>query len=197
MKNLRLWAFGTAILILFSISAMSQTAGTSPPSKIGWIDTAMFSDEKAGVTKFVGALKTLDAEFKPRVAELEGLQGRIKVIADELQKPANPAVPVKPETIQAKRDDGERLQREFDFKKKEFEAAYSKRRNEVISPLTADILKVMQDFARQKGYGVIFDIGALAQTNALLVLDPAVDITKEFVAFYNARPPAAAVAVSK
>ncbi len=104
---------------------------------------------------------------------------------------------MKPETIQAKRDDGERLQREFEFKKKEFEAAYSKRRNEVISPLTADILKVMQDFARQKGYGVIFDIGALAQTNALLVLDPAVDITKEFVAFYNARPPAAAVAVSK
>lgn len=190
MKNLKLLAFGSAILIIFSISAMSQTSGTPLPSKIGWIDTAMFSDEKAGVTKFVNALKALDAEFKPKVSELEGIQAKLKTISDALQKPANPAVP---QDLQAKRDEGERLQREFEFKKKEFEAGYGKRRNEVISPLTADILKVMQEFAKQKGYAAIFDIGALAQTNALLVLEPAVDITKEFVAFYNARPPAGSV----
>lgn len=195
MKNIKLWAAGIGIAVMFSVSAVAQT--TPVPSKIGWVNTGTFADEKKGVARFVNALKAIDGGFKPQVAELEGLQTRLNAISDELRNAGNSAVPMKPETIQAKRDEGERLQREAEFKKKEFEAAYTRKRNEVIGPISADIIKAMQEFAKQKGYAVILDIGTLAQANAILVLEPSADITTEFTAFYNARPAITALAVPK
>ena len=198
MKNIKSWAAGVGIAIMLSVSAIAQTSATVPvPSKIGWVNTGTFADEKTGVTRFVNALKSIDGEFKPKVTELEGIQTRLNAIGDELRNTGNAAVPMKPETIQAKRDEGERLQREAEFKKKEFEVAYARRRNEVIGPISADIIKAMQEFARQKGYAVILDIGTLAQANAILVLEPSADITTEFTAFYNARPAVTALAVPK
>ncbi|MEO7674624.1 MAG: OmpH family outer membrane protein [Pyrinomonadaceae bacterium] len=190
MNNLKLLTVSFAIAVIFAASAIAQTTGTSPvPSKIGWIDTGSFADEKNGVTRFLNGLKAIDAEFKPKVAELERIKVKLTVISDALRNP-NTAVP---ESLQTKRDEGERLQREAEFKKKEYEALYTKRRNEVIGPISADIIKAMQDFARQKGYAVILDIGSLAQTNSILILEPSADTTKEFVAFYNARPAVSAV----
>ena len=197
MKNVKLWAVTVGIVVMFSVSAIAQTSGTPLASKIGWINTATFADEKAGVSRFVNALKSIDIEFKPKVAELEAIQTKLNAINDELRVTSNSAVPVKPEVIQAKRDEGERLLREAEFKKKEFEANYTKRRNEVIGPISGDIIKAMQEFAKQKGYAVILDIGSLAQTNSILVLEPSADITTEFTAFYNARPTVTALAVPK
>ena len=56
----------------------------------------------------------------------------------------------------------------------------------MISPVQQDISRVMQDFAKQKGYSVILDVSKLA--GAVLVYDEAkADVTKEFITFYNAR----------
>ena len=55
-------------------------------------------------------------------------------------------------------------------------------------PVTSDILKAVQDFAKQKGYVAVLDISMLDQAHAILALDPSADITKEFIVFYNARP---------
>ncbi len=197
MKDLKLLVVSVGIAVVFAVSAIAQTSGAAPlPSKIGWINTATFADDKVGVSRFVTALKSIDDGFRPKLAELEGIQTKLNAINDDLRN-ANSAVPMKPEVVQAKRDEGERLLREAEFKKKEFEANYTKRRNEVIGPISADIIKAMQEFAKQKGYAVILDIGSLAQTNSILVLEPSADITTEFTAFYNARPAVTALAVPK
>ena len=65
---------------IFAVAAFGQTP---PATKIGWIDTAQFADEKEGVTKYNNALKALDTEMKPRVTELTGLQTKLQNIAEE------------------------------------------------------------------------------------------------------------------
>ena len=101
---------------------------------------------------------------------------------------SNPAIPVDPKVFAAKQDEGQTLQRTGEFKQKELDAAVEKRKNEVLGPITADILKAVQDFAKAKGYAVILDIAPLDQAHAILVLDPTAEVTKEFITFYNARP---------
>jgi len=196
MKKFSSVVFGLVFVALFTVAASAQVPAVQ---KIGWLDTGAFGDEKDGVTKYVNALKALDTEMKPKVTELQGLQTRLKGISEDLAKmnAANPSVPVDPKTAQAKQDEGERLQREFDFKKKEYDAAVEKRSGEVLGPVSADISKAIQEYAKSKGYTVILDINALAQASAILALDTTANITKEFITFYNARPPSTTAAATK
>lgn len=184
MKKLSAVVFGLVFVALFAVGASAQAG------KIGWIDTGAFGDEKEGVTKYVNALKALDTEMKPRVVKLQGMQTRLQTISDELKKmaSANPAVPVDQKAAQAKQDEGENLQREFEFEKKKYDADVEKRSSEVLGPVSADISKAIQEYAKAKGYSVILDINALAQASAILALDATSNITKDFIAFYNTRP---------
>lgn len=195
MKRFTSLAIGFVFVALFAVSAFAQ-GGQPAASKIGWIDTQAFAgDEKGlgGVTKYITALKALDTEFKPRATELQNLDNKIRAIAAELETmQKNTAVPVKQETVLAKQEEGQRLQRELEFKQKDAEAALQTRRAAVLGPITADIGKAMQEYAKQKGYSVVLDIAALANANAMIFLDPAAEITNDFITFYNARPAATA-----
>jgi Skp family chaperone for outer membrane proteins len=194
MKRVSTLAASFLFAAFFAVTAFGQPA---PAQKIGWIDTGMFADEKDGVTKYVNALKTLDTEMKPRVTELQGIQTRIQSIAAEIQKmTGNTAVPVDQKALAAKQDEGQRLQREGEFKKKEYDAAVERRSNELLGPISADISRAIQDFAKARGYTVILDIDRLGQAGAILSLDPSANVTKEFITFYNMRPAAAATATA-
>ncbi|MEO6655422.1 MAG: OmpH family outer membrane protein [Pyrinomonadaceae bacterium] len=199
MKRISIFAVAFVFAAIFAVSTFAQAGAQPAASKIGWIDTGMFADEKDGVTKYLNALKALDAELKPRVTELQTIQTKLTTIKNEMDAATrNPAVPVNQQALQAKQDEGLRLQREGEFKKKEFDAAYEKRSGEVLGPITNDILKALQDYAKQKGYAVVLDIAALANqnVNAILALDPTANISKEFITYYNTRPAATASTAS-
>ena len=196
MKRFSTFALSFVFAAIFAVSAFAQAGAQPGMTKIGWIDTGAFADEKEGVTKYIAALKALDAEMKPRVTELTSIQTKVKTIADDLNKPVPANVPVDQKALLAKQDEGQRLQREFEFKKKEYDAAVEKRSSEVLGPVSADISKAIQDFAKSKGYAVVLDIAALASQNAILALDPTSNVTKEFIAYYNTRPATTATAVT-
>ena len=46
----------------------------------------------------------------------------------------------------------------------------------------------MQEFAKQKGFDVIFDGAKLEEAGILLGFSDKVNITTEFIQFYNTRP---------
>ena len=102
-----------------------------PSSKIALVDTTAFGDEKAGIKRYLIAVTTIQRAFEPKNAELRNLQSQIKTIADDLNKLGNNPV-VSQESIRAKRDEGERLQREFKYKKKQADADFEKRYTEVV-----------------------------------------------------------------
>ena len=190
MRRFTLLTVSVVFAALFAVSTFAQAGAVPTASKIGWLDTGAFGDEKEGVTKYVAGLRALDSEMKPRVTELQTMQAKLKTISDELTKAQNsPAnVPIDQKAIQAKQYEGQSLQSTFDFKKKEYDATLEKRSGEVLGPISADISKAIQDYAKLKGYAVVLDINALAQANAILALDATANITKDFIVFYNARP---------
>ncbi len=189
MKRISLLAVSFVFAVVFVVSAFAQTGGQPGAGKIGWIDTGAFQDEKDGIKRYTNALKALNAEMAPRKKELSDIQTRGNAMAEEFDNLSKSTAPVDRNVLASKQDDIQKLQREFEFKSKELDAAVQKRGAEVLGPIQTDIFKALQDWAKSKGYTAVLDIAALAndKLNALIVLDPSVDVTKDFVAFYNAR----------
>ena len=61
-------------------------------------------------------------------------------------------------------------------------------------PISKEIGKAIDEFAKKNGYSVIMDTSKLA--DAMLFYAEAADSTKDFVTFFNARTPAAPPAVT-
>ena len=158
-------------------------AAPVPVTKIALVDTTLFGDEKAGINRYVSALKGVQATFQPRLNELNNLQNQIKALADEINKlSASPVVDVKP-----KQDEGERLQRDLKYKKEQFDADFEKALTQAAAPVSADIGKALDQYAAQHGLTMILDISKLLP--ALLTVSPATDITQAFIADYNSKHP--------
>jgi len=157
-----------------------------PDTKIAVVDTNVFADEKAGITRYLNAVKSLEPEFRSRTHELGQLQNQIKATAEEIAKLKVNSV-VAPETIQAKQQESERLQRELKYKQDQTNADYEKRYNEVVGPITTDIGKALDLYANQHGLTMILDINKLLP--AILSVNPAMDITQAFIAEYNSKNP--------
>lgn len=160
-----------------------------PDSKIAFINTEAFGDEKQGITRYINAVKSLEKEFTPRQTELNGMQTRLKTLLDDIQKLSGATV-VDPNTIRTKQDEAEQLQRDMKRKKEDADAAFQKRYEVVVSPISQDIGKALDGFATSRGITMILDISKLAP--AVLTVNPAMDVTQAFIVEYNRTHPATA-----
>lgn len=200
MRKFSLVVATLVFAVMFAVSANAQGGAAAPagPAKIGLIDSGAFGLEKEGILRYVNAVKQLGTEMKPLENELVTMQSKMQTLVDQianLQKvPANAQ---NPKDIRDKQDEGQRMQREFEFKKKEFDARVEKRGNELLGPIQGDIGKAIQDFAVARGYTVILDIDKLGRDGALLAMDPKAEITREFITFFNGRAGTASAATPK
>ncbi|MBX3266141.1 MAG: OmpH family outer membrane protein [Acidobacteria bacterium] len=194
MKKVLFLAVTLVFAGVFAAPALAQgNTAAAGGAKMGWIDTRFFGDEKEGIKRLTAAYTALEREAQPKEQELVGIQNRLQTIATEIDNfrkaaAAPNAPPINAKTITDKQDEAARLQREGEFKKKEYDAFIEKRSNELLGPINQDIVRQISEFAKQKGYSVVFDISKMAEAGAILHLDPTADITKEFITFYNARP---------
>jgi Skp family chaperone for outer membrane proteins len=203
MKIFRLFAATLFIATIAVVSAFAQGTGparTTPPaaaaptgpvpaSKIAVVNTQAFDDEKTGITKFVNVLKNLQREFQPTLTELQGLDTRIRAIADEIAKTRAVA---DPNALRLKQEEGEKLQRDLEYKKKDYDARAAKRYEEVVGPISKDIGLALDAFAKQRGITMIIDLSKQAILESVITLDPAMDVTAAFIAEYNSKNPATA-----
>lgn len=185
MKPIRFFVGSLIVLSALAVTAAAQTATL----KIGVINTQSFARETGGITKYVNAIKTVDNEFKPDNQKLETLSNKINALQTEIQTLRNGSgsVPVKPETIQAKAAEYDKLVREFNFEKEDAAARLKSREQTVLGPVMEDIMTAVQEYASKNGYSMILDVSGLANAG-LLALDRNLDVTDDFIKFYNARP---------
>jgi Skp family chaperone for outer membrane proteins len=158
--------------------------------KIAVIDTGVFFDQKAGISRFTALMAGLNREFDPRQKELDGMRQRITTLTDEITKlqAGGAATPVSAKSLQDKADQLDQLKKDYQRKGEDATAAYNKRRQEVFGPLQEDIGKAIEAFARQRGITIIIDA---AQVPVLYAAD-SVDITRAFIQEYNSKNPATA-----
>lgn len=184
MNKLKIFVATVFITAVFAVSSFAQAQ-----LKIVLINTDAFYDEKAGITKLVNAEKQLNTEFEAKIKELQDGNTKLQGIATELQNMQKlPQAQFNQVAFNTKQDEGERLQRELNYKKSELETAINKRRATLISPLNQEIAKAIDDFSKQQNYSIVLDIAKLAEAGALLYLADSVEVTKEFITYYNSRP---------
>lgn len=195
MKRVSLSIVSVVFAAVFAVSSFAQNSGAAQPAgpvKIGIINTFAFGDEKAGITKYINALKAINTEFTPTQTELDTMNTRLTNLAKEIQvfrdQASTGKVPIDEKTVQAKVDEAEKLQRDLKFKQEDAKARYEKRQQVVIGPVMQDIGKALQDFAKQKGFTLLLDIAKDEVGLVLAVGDEKIDVTKDFITYYNARP---------
>lgn len=215
MKILRTIAALTILLVIAALSTQAQgtrpavtpprptaspaTATTPanvavPDSKIAFVDTEAFADEKAGIARFVEALRAVQREFKPKTDEMLAIQTRMQQLSKDIDTLSKSTV-VDPKTIQAKREEGSRLERELKYKKEDYDASMQKRYREIVGPVSTDIGQELDVFATQRGITLVLDVSKLLP--AILTAKNEMDITIAFIAYYNAKKPATGAATPR
>lgn len=192
MKRFSLIAACFIFTAVFSISAFGQVPAATATGKIGLVNVNAFGDDKAGITKFRNALNSLEPEFKVINDELKTMQTRYTTLAEEIRvanQPKPAGVPATaPANLSAKIEEAQNLEISIKRKQEDGKAKYERRYQQVVGPVFGDIIKALNDYAKQKGYAVILDGAKLEESGILMGFDDKYDVTKDFVVFYNARP---------
>jgi outer membrane protein len=196
MKKLGLVLVSLAAVVLFAAPSFAQgTAALPAQGKIGLISFSAFGDEKAGINKYKNGIAAVNKALEPINNELTTLSTRYQTASTEYQSmQKNPAI--KPDALRAKGDELQNLQTTIKRKQEDGKAFYSKVYSDTMSPIMNDIFKALNEYAKQKGYAVILDGAKLEQEDILVGFDDRYDVTKDFIAFYNARPGATAATVT-
>ncbi|HEY0428725.1 MAG TPA: OmpH family outer membrane protein [Pyrinomonadaceae bacterium] len=196
MKTFRLIAAGLFFAAIFAVSTFAQTQTQTALGKVGLINTLAFDTDKGGINKYVTAMNGLEAEFKPDGDALTALATKIQNLEKELatiKSQLEGTAPVDKTALQTsyntKADEYGKLDREFKFKQDDAKARFERRRQVVMGPIMSDIYKALSEFAKAKGYSMILDGSKLEEAGVLIAIgDDKIDITKDFITFYNARP---------
>jgi Skp family chaperone for outer membrane proteins len=197
MKTFRSIAAIFVFAAIFAVSAFAQTTPTAASGKVGIVNTQAFDAEKGGITKYVNAMNSLEAEFKPMQSELQTMATKIQALETESQgyqkqlNDPNPSVPVDKTkiqtTAQTKYQEYEDLGRQFKIKQEDYKVKYERRQAALVAPISRDIGNALQEFTKKNGFMMIFDVSK-DDKGFLLALDEKFDVTKDFITYYNARP---------
>lgn len=181
-----------ALMFTVAILAVSASAQATAP-RFGFVDVNAFEDEKAGITRLVNANRALVLEFQPAENEintirtkLQGLAREIQTLNEALQR-GNP--PVDRKTLEDKSAEYQRLLEEGQAKQEQLQQRVQERQAAVVGPIFQEVRTALNDFAKQRGYTAI-----LSRETVLALSDDKLDVTKDFITFFNARPAAPAAA---
>ena len=162
-----------AVLILATIASLPLSAQT----KFGLVD---FQTAMLATKEMQAEAAKMEAEFKPQqdaltklTDEMQALQQRI-VAATDAQQQAQ---------LQA---EGAAMQRRFDRMREDMQSAIDFRREGVLQKGAARMREILEKLRVEKGLDAVID------TSSIYVYNPAMDLTTEATAAYDAAYPVAA-----
>lgn len=183
--TLRTLAVLFCMTLLLAVDASAQSTRVPPiaPAKVAVVYSSVFADQKLGISKFLAVQKTIQQEFKQTQDELLKLGNQLDALEKELRS-----------TSQASPDQGavgdkaeqfDRLKREFGFRSSEANTAIGKRFDQLMKPVSDEVSKALQEFAKKNSIDIVIDA---SKTGGVYVFSNAVDVTSQFVAYFNAQP---------
>lgn len=197
MKGSRSILFGIFLITIATVAGFGQAQPAT--SRIVVVDTSAFFNEKTGIIKIVNASRQLNAELAPRRSEVQQLISRVESIEKDLlvfRTNAGKGIPIDEKAAQAKVDEAAQLKREGKYKEDDYNSFAQQKQAQVVGPAYSDALRVLGEYIKTKGYGMVFDVSK-DQAGILIFAAEQYDITKDFITFYNSRPPTAINSVPK
>jgi len=165
--------------------AAAQT-GAIPETKIALVNTDEFGAEKTGITRLVAAMKKVELEFQPRRTELQTLQQQIEKATTDLNK----AAPVQDPKVTAQQNDKiEQMKKDFQRKGEDAQTAYQQRLQAVLGPISDEIGKALDAYAKARGITLILDV---TKIQGIVSASESLDITRPFITEFNSKNPATA-----
>ncbi|MDI1248137.1 MAG: OmpH family outer membrane protein [Lacunisphaera sp.] len=197
MKSLRpLFLSLMAIALAAPLAAQMAPATPAPaaapapkviaPTSLAFVNSSAFLDETAGIKQLVRAAQGLELEFSTTQSELSLLNEKLRTIVGELNK-LNADAATNAKAISEKQAAGVALQQDLQAKQQAAQQAYAKRSQEVQGPIAVEIGKELRAFAKERDLGMVLDLAKLGE--AVLDAKPELDLTAEFVVYYNAKHP--------
>jgi len=192
MKSPRYLAYVLGLTFLCA-SAVAQTPAAPaaapvkavPALKFAWINSAVFISEQAGIKQLIRVGKELELEFGNQQSELALQNEKLRTIVAELNKLQTSGATN--EVLQAKQDEGLKLQADLQAKQQTFQAAVQQAQQLKQTPVITEMDKAMDAFAKERDLGMILDVAKLG--NAVVSASTAIDVTADFVTYYNATHP--------
>lgn len=195
MKSVRIFvtflSFTLGALSLSAQTAAAPAAGKPaakvyPNSRVAWINSAEFTNEEGGIKQLIRVVKELELEFSSQQGELSLLSEKLRTIVGEINKlQADPTGNAA--AIQQKNSDGLKLQQELQGKQQQFQAAVQQAQQAKQGPIIAQLTKALETYTKDHDLSLVFDISKLG--DAVVSAAPALDITADFIATYNAAHP--------
>lgn len=146
-----------------------------------------FQDPKNGISRFSTAIAKLNGEFQKIQDELTQTAQRLRQQQDEITK-LQQTPNVTPAQVQARIEQLDQQKKDYTRRGEDAQAAYQRRRQELLSPLQEDVGKALDAYAKARGITMILDGSQMP----LLYAADSIDITKAFIADYNSKNPATA-----
>jgi Skp family chaperone for outer membrane proteins len=198
MRRFSFFAASFIFAAVFAVSAFGQVpAGQTAPFKMAVIDTDAFAATTGGITRYSAARKALADEFRPLENELQGMVTKYSALGTEIKKLQDQAaagtVPIDQKSANLKIEEYQNLELAIKRKEEDGKTRAARREPQVMGPILQEIHKALNDYAKAKGYALILDSAKLGNAGVILAFDEAkVDVTKDFIAYFNARPAATA-----
>lgn len=184
MKVFRI-VVAVAAFAAFTILAQTQTRPAATPTTVAIIDSAAFSDEKAGIARVMVAMQALETKYLPVRNELRGMRDRLTTMRSDIQKKR---LVQEPSLTAKQTEDADRLELEIKRKAEDAQTGYQKDTATALDPLQKDIGTALTAYAQSKGITLLID----ANRVPILYAASQVDITRDFIADYNRTHPAGA-----
>ncbi len=183
-------------LILTAIFAVTAFAQVQTGNPVAVVDTQEFYRKQGGVTKIGTAYDKLEVEFKSKFAALDAKVTKLETLAKDIQTAKDSlskGVKIDEKAADAKLAEAQQLQIQYKREQEDVKNLYQQREGTVMEPILTDILKSLEVYAKQKGFLIVLNAGKMQETGMLLFKKDSSDITKEFIAYYNARPAGSAM----
>lgn len=177
---------GCTLLPAQTTTPAAPAAKVIPAARVAWVNSNAFASEDSGIKQLVRNIKELELEFSGTESELNLASEKLRTLVGELQK-LQAGGEANAQAIQEKQAEGIKMQRELQAKQQQAQAAFGKAQQEKQGPIFAEIGKSLTAFAKERDIGFILDVAKLG--DGVLVAQPDLEVTADFVAYFNASHP--------
>ena len=190
MKSFRLCLVSFAVVVwTASLPAQTKTAPTVKviePARIAYVSSSQFLDETTGLKELVRVSKALEVEFSGTQSDLSLLNEKLRTVAGEINRLRGDPV-ANAKALEEKQAAGIKMQGELQGKQQQAQASFQQRQQETQGPITAQIGKELRAFAKERDVSMLLDASKLG--DALLDAKLELDLTPDFIAYYNGKHP--------
>ena len=195
--NTRNW-FAMAVLVAaLTGPAYAQTGGATAPTaprtggattaladgKVAVIDTSQFAEK---ILELRSKADTVNKKYEARFKELEGMKQQMDTLQADIQRQQSVAAPDKLRTMQ---EQYQTIATNFKRRGEDLQNEYNREAETAIRPVRDKLRDFVRDYATKRNIVLILDLPGSSQAGTIAYLNPAIDVTDDFIGEYNRANP--------